>query len=92
VYGDTELDKESGEIAQPLGEDVYFSLKAAEAGFNLWVDTRASLLHYVPHFIGLPEDLPFTQTRSEDLRRELEAVRQEYLKREANAIPVQSQS
>lgn len=90
VYGDPGLT--SGD--QPVGEDIYFSLKARKAGFKLWVDTRASLLHYVPGFVGLPEDLPFVQTGSKDLPGEVEAFKVEYqdeLKRhQSGTAPQQS--
>jgi GT2 family glycosyltransferase len=36
----------------PPGEDIYFSLKAREAGFDLYVDLRRPLLHYCPQFRG----------------------------------------
>ena len=38
-----------------VGEDIYFSLKAKDAGYRMWVDCRVDLLHYVPHFVGRPE-------------------------------------
>lgn len=34
------------------GEDVYFSLKAREAGYDLWVDLRHPLLHFCPAWRG----------------------------------------
>jgi hypothetical protein len=88
VYGDPELDAKQARHGQPFGEDVYFSYKARNAGFNLWVDTRASLLHYAPDFVGLPEDLPFVHTGSKDSPREAAAVRKEYLAElEKHALP-----
>jgi len=36
----------------PPGEDVYFSLKTREAGYELFVDMRRPLLHYAPKFVG----------------------------------------
>ena len=36
----------------PPGEDIYFSLKAREAGYDLYVDLRRPLLHYCPRFLG----------------------------------------
>ncbi len=35
-----------------MGEDVYFSLKAREHEFSLWIDTRADLLHYNGQLLG----------------------------------------
>jgi hypothetical protein len=53
VYGDPELSrKQLAKAGAPPGEDIYFSLKARKAGFNLYVDCRADLLHYVPSFVG----------------------------------------
>jgi len=69
VYGDPELArKQLLKRGAPPGEDIYFSLKARKHGFNLWVDTRADLLHYVPTFVGRKEvvDSIFT-TKTEAL-------------------------
>jgi len=58
VWGDSEMTKkqaifeEDSPYNEWTGEDIYFSLKARAAGFSIWVDTRADLLHYVPQFIG----------------------------------------
>lgn len=54
VYGDKELSaKQGGALtAAAPGEDVYFSRKARRAGYNLWVNTQADLIHYCPTFIG----------------------------------------
>ena len=55
VYGAPELCKGLPLGEWTPGEDVYFSWKARKAGFELWVDTRADLLHYVPKLIGNPK-------------------------------------
>jgi len=81
VYGDPELTKKQAiKTGQPFGEDVYFSRKARQAGFNLWVDTRAKLLHYVPNFIGDSESLEFVRTGMTHITEDVQAMRQEYLK------------
>jgi GT2 family glycosyltransferase len=78
VYHDAELAKKSDSIT-PVGEDVYFSWKARKAGFKLWVDTRADLLHYVPSFVGSKEALAYVDMKLINPLREAEVMRKEYL-------------
>jgi hypothetical protein len=54
VYGDKDLIRRVGKQSNPPGEDVYFSLKVRKFSFDLYVDCRSPLLHYVPRFVGPP--------------------------------------
>jgi len=55
VYHDPELLRNLKTDDLSPGEDIYFSWKARRAGFNLWVDTGADLLHHVPTLAGRRE-------------------------------------
>jgi GT2 family glycosyltransferase len=58
IFNDPELDsKFTHNEGDPIiiGEDIYLSVKAKDAGYRMWVDCRIDLLHYVPHFVGRPE-------------------------------------
>ena len=90
VFNDPETDAKfvRGE-GDPIivGEDIYFSLKARDAGYRLWVDCRVDLLHYVPHFVGRPELVQGYKARGlvRSQRVEVEKVRKQLdeLKRDA---------
>jgi len=76
VYRDPELRKQFGASEKGPGEDVYFSYKATQAGFKLYIDTRAEFIHYVPGWAGRQElidemlgtDKPVAAVRAEYFR------------------------
>jgi len=53
VYNDPELLTKFN--MDRVGEDMYFSVKARQAGYKLWVDTRAEFIHYSHAWIGRAE-------------------------------------
>jgi hypothetical protein len=80
VYADQELTAKTGSHDNPPGEDIYFSLKAAHAGFDLYVDCRKPLLHYVPEFVGpskLVDSFVYKGTLSRVVREFAEKVERE---------------
>uniref|UniRef100_A0A6M3JN48 Putative glycosyltransferase n=1 Tax=viral metagenome TaxID=1070528 RepID=A0A6M3JN48_9ZZZZ len=81
VYGDPELNAKQIVQGENVGEDIYFSIKARKYGYDLWVDTRASLLHYVPMFVGDPELMKLMFRGVDTVAPQIRAVSNEYKNR-----------
>ena len=81
VYADLGLGKRMKlkGTEQPPGEDIYFSVKATDAGYKLYVDCRVRLGHYVPMFVG-PKDVTaqindgLYESQVERLRKQLDST------------------
>jgi hypothetical protein len=83
VFGDPELIRRMKLKTEDIspGEDVYFSFKARDAGYKLFVDCRVRLAHYAPRFVGPKDVLEQLQggllrhdMQIENMRRELDAI------------------
>jgi len=79
VYNDSELLKKH--VGEFLGEDMYFSLKARKAGYKLWVDTRADLLHYVPNWVGRKSTVESMTTGRDNMTVQLVNIRSGFLEK-----------
>ena len=77
VMNDPELMKGIDDPLKMATQDIYFSIKAKEAGFDLWVDCRVDLIHYAPTYLGREETIQH-YIKGTGVQAQIERARQDF--------------
>jgi len=77
VFASNEMSK-TGKVH---GEDMYFSWKARQAGFKLWLDCRTRLLQFVPEYVGHSDTIKQFLMEENNMDRQIQTSRKELKKK-----------